>query len=477
LLVDPFAGRGVVVGEGRAVRRYLLVAAVMAAVTVAGPIAGDSVPAGAAVQGGRATPGTRLWTAQFEAGASTLSEDMVVSPHGGTVFVTGESHFKAGAGFQTVAYRAKTGSQLWISRYHSAANGQNEPDAIAVSPNGAAVFVTGSVPRRGQDYEYATVAYRAATGKQLWVRTYNGPGDGYDFGNAVTVSPDAKIVFVTGMSYHGVTSDYATIAYSAATGRQLWVSRYHGPGNVLSGARTLAVSPDGDRVFVTGSNDSNQVDDSFVATVAYSAATGKQLWVSRYHGPGKGINGAGTVAVNPDGTTVFVNGQSSGHKTGDFITLAYNAATGKQLWADRYHGAGKGYTFDSAMALSPAGTTVFVTGDTNGNKNGNDFVTMAYGAATGKQLWARQYHGYEAQSVAVNPCGTAVYVTGYGYRDAGYATVAYSAAAGKRLWAAGYGHAANSGADVIAASPDGTAVFVTGFAQAGGEYLTIAYRS
>ena len=171
--------------------------------------------------------------------------------------------------------------------------------------------------------------------------------------------------------------------------------------------------------------------------------------------------------MNPGGTAVFVAGNTSDRKTGDFVTIAYNAATGRQLWTDRYHGAGKGFAIDSSMALSPAGTTVFVTGSSSGSKNGDDFATVAYSAATGKRLWVSRYHGYEAQSVAVNPHGTAVYVTGYGYRDAGYATVAYSAATGRQLWARGYGHAANSGADVLAASPNGTTVFVTGWVHAG----------
>jgi len=43
-------------------------------------------------------------------------------------------------------------------------------------------------------------------------------------------------VFVAGASYGGRATgvDYKTVAYSAAAGRQLWVSRYHGPGNMLT---------------------------------------------------------------------------------------------------------------------------------------------------------------------------------------------------------------------------------------------------
>jgi WD40 repeat protein len=445
-------------------RRYLLVAAMTAAATLTGSTVASSVPAVATVSGGRVAPGARLWMAHFKAGGLTLSDGMAVSPSGGTVFVMGESHFSGGAGYQTVAYRAATGKQLWASRYHSPAKGENTPDAITFSRN--TVFVTGFAPRRGQDYEYATVAYRATTGRQLWASTYNGPGNGYDFAEAVVASPDGKIVFVTGKSDRGVTTDYATIAYNAATGQQLWASRYHGPGKGIAAATSLAVSPDGDRVFVTGYSSGD------FATIAYKAATGKQLWASRY--PGKEFDSATSVAVNRSGT-VFVTGASHGA----FATIAYLAATGRQLWASRYPSPVHKEALEPTMAVSPAGTTVFVTG-TNDGKNGDDYATVAYSAATGKQLWASRYHGSGALSVAVNPHGSAVYVTGSGYSHAGYSTVAYSAATGKQLWASTYqGPANNDGADVVVASPNGTRVFVTGWTEGSKnyEYLTIAYRS
>lgn len=89
------------------------------------------------------------------------------------------------------------------------------PSAVAVSPNGATVFVTGtgfSGPSDDDD-AYATVAYRAASGRQLWVSRYNSPvnGNGAD---SVAVSPDGATVFVTGTSDNTTTGyDCATIAY------------------------------------------------------------------------------------------------------------------------------------------------------------------------------------------------------------------------------------------------------------------------
>ncbi len=67
-----------------------------------------------------------------------------------------------------------------------------------------------------------------------------------------------------------------------------------------------------------------------------AAGPGAQLWASRYTSPGRGFDVARSVAVSPSGTTVFVTGHSAGATSGqDYATVAYAAATGTQLWASR----------------------------------------------------------------------------------------------------------------------------------------------
>ncbi len=423
-------------------------------------------------------PATQVWIQRYKLpprSSPGYLQVVAVSPRGDRVYVTGEG--------ATVAYSAATGARLWAG--HGGAS-------VALSPDGATVFVTGGTGSPGQrgpqSTDYATVAYNAATGAQLWASRYNAPGkSGGPVGGAksVVVSPGGDKVFVTGISA-GVGSgpDYATVAYSAATGKQLWVSRYNGPGNgqeimFPGGPQNLAVSRDGTRVFVTGG--SKGTGPGFdAATVAYNAATGQQLWVSRSHGPAGG--GGIAVAVSPSGGTVFVTGGSEGAGSGsDYATIACNAATGKQLWASHYNGPGNRDDAAFAVAVSPGGRTVFVTGNSYGTAaTGEDYATIAYNAATGTRLWLQRYNGPasrgdNAWGMAVSPNGATVYVTGHDPQDGSGATIAYNTSTGAQLWVTRHTGYNPTG---VAVSPDGATVFVAGYSHGGpvGGYVTVAYR-
>jgi len=145
---------------------------------------------------------------------------------------------------------------LWRKRFHPAFPGCGiyHANSVAVSLGGDAVFVTGWC-----DFseDFFTVAYNAATGARLWASRYNGPGNGNDVAAAVVVSPGGDAVYVTGYSdgNSAISPDYATIAYNAATGATLWVSRYNGPSGGNDVAAAVAVSPGGDAVYVTGGSD------------------------------------------------------------------------------------------------------------------------------------------------------------------------------------------------------------------------------
>ncbi len=166
--------------------------------------------------------------------------------------------------------------------------------------------------------DYATIAYRAPTGAQLWVKRYNGPASDTDKAAAIAISPTGKMLFVTGYSTETDTNfDYATIGYNSATGKQLWIKRCNGSGNGADYAYSIAVSPSGGTVYVTGST--SATSNERYGTIAYSATSGARLWLQIYNNSSIGPDAATAVTVDPTSGAVFVTGSSYGY----YGTIAY----------------------------------------------------------------------------------------------------------------------------------------------------------
>src|SRR4029453_16054519 len=102
--------------------------------------------------------------------------------------------------------------------------------AIAVSPDGDTIYVSGS-----GGLDFATVAYASANGRQLWVARDGRPG-GSDYATGIAVAPNGLRVYVAGASENGrlscggdvVSTDYVTVGYDVITGARLWTTRYPG---------------------------------------------------------------------------------------------------------------------------------------------------------------------------------------------------------------------------------------------------------
>ncbi len=375
---------------------------------------------------------------------------------------------------------------LWAQRY--AIGGT--PAAVAASA--AAVFVTGSSAGQGTGLDYATVAYNAATGTRLWAARYNGQAKGADSARAIAVSPDGTVVFVTGGSTgHGTGLDYATIAYNAVTGAPLWVSRYNGTGNGTDIAAAITVSPDGTKLFVTGTSAGRGSGPDYV-TIAYDAATGAQLWRERYTSAGGRSDVATSIAASPAGGAVYVTGRSFTLRAGfDYVTIGYDTGSGARLWTARYNGKANGNDVPSGVAVTPDGREVAVTGTSQGVRDGDDYATVAYNAADGAQLWATRYNGPASRTDvatgltigAASGGGWNVAVAGYsdvaGFTGYDFTTIGYSAMTGAQSWLSRYtsiGRRFDSSA-AITVAPGGQ-LWMNGTGKNGiGGLVTIAYNT
>jgi len=436
-------------------RQLLLSALATATITGLALAATAAVPADAGPLQHRsaaiAASGTRQWLARL--GGASVGTDVVASPLGSAVFVTGWSDRTTPLGpileGTTVAYNSATGARLWAARYSPGVHSRVTFSRLAVSPGGSRVFVIASdfELSRSSGRNFLTVAYSAATGAQLWADKTTLKGNL----NSVAVSPDGNSVYVTGDGASGSTP--TTVAYNAATGAQLWAQ-----DTGVQGA-AVAVSPDGSSVYVTGGGAGG------AATVGFSAATGTVLWSS----PAAVASRA--LVVSPGGSRVFITGANG--------TQAYTAATGDVLWTT------PDIFTPGAIAISPDGAAVFITD--LGVRGAVQLANVhAYAAATGARLWSVRT-SIRQGSLAVSPDGTKLFLAGEAPGPDGdhptlYGTAALSTGTGAQLWIARYRSTFAASANAVAVSPDGSQVFVTGDVESPepafiSSIVTLAYSS
>lgn len=291
-------------------------------------------------------------------------------------------------------------------------------------------------------------------------------------------------VYVLGLSCGSDTNfDLATVAYDAA-GRQMWAARHNGPGNTTDLPSAVAADDQGARVFVAGLQDFVIADNNSTADgvlVAHDAATGTKLWQALYQGSEVGLHGISDVAVSPDGTRVYVTGatrETAGSDTAygfDATTAAFDAATGRQLWAAHYDDAQQGDDFGASISVANGNLYVGAAAcvvDCSG-------VVLAYDAASGAQRWVQDADAMipmvDAGADAVVAAGTRVVVPRVlpctrqvpKHYDglSTYTTTAYDAATGARSWSHDYAAAPLQGLNElysVALTPNGDTTLVTG---------------
>ena len=111
----------------------------------------------------------------------------------------------------------------------------------------------------------------------------------------------------------------------------------------------------------------------------------------RQHSEGRGRD--------PGGSKVIVSEYTNVPPTTYWTTLALNPATGAKMWKKTTYFTSNGPSA-SAFALSPDGSTAYVTGYSD------VWVTIGYSTADGTQVFSARYHGQSrnyAYANAVSP--------------------------------------------------------------------------
>lgn len=275
----------------------------------------------------------------------------------------------------------RTGATSWEDRFGPVAFGQ----ARDVSVRGNRAFVTGWIAT-SSGFVFVTRAYRLETGAVLWSREVGlgpqclaeVPGWARCVAKALDVD-DGRVFAVGHLTRTANQSDFAVLAYDAATGAPLWESVTDSGTGAFDYA--WAVKAVDDSVYVYG--ETNEMTG--VRVQAHDARTGAIRW-------SRDIPGAHNFTLRQtlaaDRRHVFIGGTDG---DGHFMLHAYDARTGALRWTDQ---AQAGEAFGEATALTleedHGQARLFATGVTGCNASLLDceWAVRAYDPRHGR-LWAR----------------------------------------------------------------------------------------
>lgn len=366
-----------------------------------------SAPANVIINAGPPALGTTagaVWAAGYN-GPSSLgdgAQKMALDAQG-NVYLLGDS---IGIGTEidiaTVKYDSQ-GRQLWAVRY--AGPGHDFPYDIGLDARGN-VYVVGQTWRRfnfdgGTEQDIVTMKY-SPDGELLWTRYYTGTQatSWQDTPSEMEVDSEGN-VYIAGMTYRSNSKGYlfgmSVVLKYDTNGNQVWVSTFDSPGENGSMAKQLTLGPSG-HIYVTGTVNgavvSTDTTDPDIFTTNYDAA-GNVIWRSFYDTPDNpsDFDNVADIKVDAQGNVYLggnnrpIMGQGS-----DLLTIKYNPdgtlAWNRRLDISYAEGIGE-IALDSAGNLFAVGSAEFRH---NGGLANDDAVTVKYDN-NGNHLWTRTYTG------------------------------------------------------------------------------------
>lgn len=394
----------------------------------------------------------------------------IAAGNDGTAYVTGFSMGElSGFDICTIKYD-EFGDTLWVKYYNGSGNSEDKAYAIVVDKD-QNVFVVGYTTSDSSGQDIVVLKYNSE-GILQWDNTYTGPGIESDKAYAIVLDNFGNVYVGGYMTVTGEGRDFALIKYTSAGDFQ-WAKTFSGPNNGDDEAFALATLGN-DAVVLTGYSSGPLAANENIATVKYDA-NGNLEW-DRY------INGSGNesdraYAIVTDGyNSIYITGYASRTGTGKDIVTAKYDNLGEQIWAVYYDG----YTYDdAASALVLASPDVLVvTGKVSKgiDVTSEDFITIKYNTLDGSYPWTKEYDGEAdakdfANAIAVSPDGSSVYVTGVssegetlGSED--MYTVKYDVATGDVLDSALYSTGASNSDVAFDIAVDSLEnVFITGYTE------------
>ncbi|MFK5891586.1 MAG: beta-propeller fold lactonase family protein [Pseudomonadota bacterium] len=351
--------------------------------------------------------------------------------------------------------------------YHNAINGIEGikgANTLTVSPDGKQLYVIGF-----KEHSIAVFTRNSQTGKLTFLEFHKDGVDGVDGLRgpvAVVVSPDGKQVYVAGDYADAVTVFNRDRATGALTFFEVYKNGVQGIEG-LDGPKDVAISPDGEQVYVTGG-----VDNALVI-FNRNATTGRLTFFEMHQGVrngGDGLQGLSGITVSADGKYIYV----TGYDDDSLVSFSRDKTTGELSIIDIVFNDSNditGLDGPKSLVVSPDGNQVYVIGFLSDAvvlfRRDTETGLLSYYRTyvNGSSQYGKKIDGlYGAMDIVVSLDGKEVYVVGF--HDDTLAVFKRSNTKGElsyiEVYRDNYEIESLDGAFGVAISPDGKQVYVAG---------------
>jgi uncharacterized delta-60 repeat protein len=323
--------------------------------------------------------GTETWRRAIDGSAHGDDEANALAVAGDTIVAGGFTASTAGGTDGLVARLDTGGAALWQVPVTGNGNGDDEVQAVALTPAGD-VIAAARVENAGTKDDWRVLKLARAGGAVLWQQLANGTANNDDDPAAVVVDPTTGDAVVAGrMSNTGTLTDFTVARFAAVNGKELWRRSLDGTSNGFDAADALAIDAAGN-ILAVGELDNTTTDRDFV--VVKLAPGGQVRWTQTLNGAGNGADAATSVTLDTAGNPIV--GGLLVTRGGTLLTaqallvVKLAAATGVEIWR---HTSGAGsFSSDAARAVGVDGIgNVVVAGSLSGHGSAGDLAVTRLG--------------------------------------------------------------------------------------------------
>lgn len=321
------------------------------------------------------------------------------------------------------------GNVLWSQTYNGLGNGNDYGTDVQIT-SGGMVYVCGSYYKNSTDSNNAIILKYNNAGVQQWAFTFNGAGSRHDAFAAMQLSTNTLVA--VGTTWTSTTLMYDMLAVRVDTnGNSVWNQTWD-YANLNDGAINLWNS--GTKLYIAGGAQSATTTYKYaVVNLKFSDGTIQGSTVTG----GTAFGFDQVTDLKMDGNTyIYVTGSVNNTGTGyDYKTIKYDTAL-NVIWSASYSGSGSYADIATGLYLDSLGN-VIVTGYSNTSTQNKDYATVKYNSS-GTQQWVATYNGSANGSdsaAAVVTLGTDIYVTGSSFNGSSndYCTIKYNSS-GTQQW-------------------------------------------